>query len=231
MSSTSVHRPFGSAAFPWYDSVWLNAYEAARGVLRLAAPAKLQEFEAAMQVFRTPAGFEVPSFSPLFDAATMDEIRHIVATLDPGRLEMHEAREFRRFVVHDHPRFAQLHATLVGRMSEAAGEAIELRPTLCRSGEHQVFLGADFLDEAQGLVARLVIDPLGEPTLRVFRDDAPLERGALFTRADCARFELELERTGWQINDVYALRVRVDVDCESGEGDSVAGSVGAESCH
>ena len=37
--------------------------------------------------------------------------------------------------------------------------------------------------------------------------------------------ELALERTGWQINDVYDLRVRLDVDCRASSGDSVRGEL------
>jgi hypothetical protein len=109
-------------------------------------------------------------------------------------------------------------------------EPVKLQPSACVSGEHQFFLGADFFDEAVGLNARLVIDPLGEPTLRVFSAAEPLQRGLVFARSECALFELELERTGWQINDVYALRVRLDVDCGRGEGESVVGSVSSEGC-
>ncbi|HUP22523.1 MAG TPA: hypothetical protein VNB06_06235 [Thermoanaerobaculia bacterium] len=111
-----------------------------------------------------------------------------------------------------------------------AVEPIELQPSACVSGEHRLFLGADFVDEAQGLIARLVIDPLGEPTLRVFPAAEPLQRGLVFARSECARFELELERTGWQINEIYALRVRLDVECGEGESESVVGSVSAEGC-
>jgi hypothetical protein len=118
--------------------------------------------------------------------------------------------------------------TIRGEAIEAL-EPVELHPSACVSGEHQFFLGADFVDEAQGLIARLVIDPLGEPTLRVFHADEPLGRGVVFARSQCARFELELERTGWQINDVYALRVRLDVECGA-EGESVVGDVSAEGC-
>jgi len=118
-------RPAASEAYPWYDSVWLNAYQQARRILREVAPARLPDFEAAIRVFRTREDYRVPSFDALFDAATLDEIRHIAATLSPAQLEMHEAREFRRFVVHDHPRFTELHGGLVQRMSEAAGEPLE----------------------------------------------------------------------------------------------------------
>lgn len=109
-------------------------------------------------------------------------------------------------------------------------QSIELQPSACVSGEHRLFLGADFIDEAQGLIARLVIDPLGEPTLRVFHAGEPLQRGLVLARSECARFELELERTGWQINEIYALRVRLDVECGEGEGELVVGSVSAEGC-
>ena len=106
-----------------------------------------------------------------------------------------------------------------------------LVPSVCASGERQLFLGADFLDGAQGITARLILEPSGAASLRLFPTDEPLEAGLSFRRQDCDRFDLSLERTGWQINDVYDLRVRMDLDCRAATGDSVRGALTADRCH
>ncbi len=55
----------------------------------------------------------------------MDRIRAIVATLDPLQLELHEAGRFGRYVVHDHPGFADLQQQLAAVVSEVVGEPVE----------------------------------------------------------------------------------------------------------
>jgi len=123
--TSSTPRPMGSQDYPWYDSLWLSAYERGRHILRTIAPSRLLEFESALEIFQTPADFQTRSFEQVFDQATLDEIRRVAAALAPEQLEMHEVRAFRRFVVHDHPFFCALHERLVDWVSEAAGEPVE----------------------------------------------------------------------------------------------------------
>lgn len=104
-----------------------------------------------------------------------------------------------------------------------------LRPTVCQSGEHQLFLGADFLD--QGIATRLIVEPTGAVSQRVFDVAHPLDPGVLFRRQDCDRFTLSLDRTGWRINDIYDLRVSLDFDCRDASGDTAAGHLAADHCH
>lgn len=113
--------------------------------------------------------------------------------------------------------------------SQALGERT-LKPSACRSGEHQLFLGADFLD-SQGITTRLIVDPTGAATLRFFDAAHPLDPGVLFRRQDCGRLGLSLDRTGWKINDVYDLHVSLDFDCRDASGDTAAGQLAADHCH
>ena len=106
-----------------------------------------------------------------------------------------------------------------------------LVPNACVSGERQLFLGADFVDAAKGMTARLIVAPSGRASLRLFPTDEPLEEGLSFHRQDCERFDLSLDRTGWRINDVYDLRLRLDLDCRASSGDSVRGELTADHCH
>jgi hypothetical protein len=105
-----------------------------------------------------------------------------------------------------------------------------LKPAECRSGEHQLFLGADFLD-AQGVTARLIVEPTGLASLRFFQAAHPLDPGILFQRRGCDRFELSLDRTGWRINDIYDLHLSLDFECHTASGDSATGHLVADHCH
>jgi hypothetical protein len=105
-----------------------------------------------------------------------------------------------------------------------------LTPTACRSGEHQLFLGADFLD-AQGLTTRLIVEPTGLASLRFFAAAHPLDPGILFHRQDCGRFELSLDRTGWRINDIYDLHLSLDFECRAASGEAATGHLVADHCH
>ncbi|MFL6235167.1 MAG: hypothetical protein ACJ76N_18675 [Thermoanaerobaculia bacterium] len=113
--------------------------------------------------------------------------------------------------------------------SQALGERT-LKPAACQSGEHQLFLGADFLD-SQGITTRLIVDPTGAVSLRLFDAAHPLDPGVLFRRQDCGRFELSLDRTGWKINDFYDLHVSLDFECRNASGDTAAGHLATDHCH
>lgn len=118
-------RPMDSQDYPWYDSVWLSAFERARQTVQRVAPKRAADFERAFDVFRTRDDFQVHLFERVFDDATCEEIRRIAGALSPAQLELHEARTFKRFVVHDHPVFTQLQLRVTDMVSEAAGEPVE----------------------------------------------------------------------------------------------------------
>jgi hypothetical protein len=109
-----------------------------------------------------------------------------------------------------------------------------LKPGACQSGEHQLFLGADFLDhqgDNQGIATRLIVEPTGAVSLRFFDVAHPLDPGVLFRRQDCGRLELSLDRTGWKINDFYDLHVSLDFDCRTASGDTAVGHLATDHCH
>lgn len=118
-------RPQQSAYFPWYDSVWLSAFERAQELIQSLRPGFMGEFVGAFEPFRTRPEFEVKHFESVFDEATLGEIRRVTASLVPTQLELHEARAFKRFVVHNHPLFNELQQRVVDWVSEAAGEEVE----------------------------------------------------------------------------------------------------------
>jgi len=123
--------------------------------------------------------------------------------------------------------------TVVGRfntrLSKMDLEAFDT--TTCESGEHQSFLGADLRAAENGPVVRIVIDPLTGPAVRVFDPADPARRTATYRRNDCRKFEVELEDTGWKVNELRDYRVTLDIQCEHGNGSYLAGSAKLEHCH
>ena len=107
---------------------------------------------------------------------------------------------------------------------------VTLAPSGCRSGEHEVFLGADFSSPDSDLVVRLVVDPLEAPGVRIFDRNNRSGKTLVLRKADCAGFEAYLGRKGWQLNDVYVLEAHIQLDCTLPGGDRITGRVATESC-
>jgi len=116
----------GEGARNWYDAVWLDKYIEATAIVTRVAPARLDEFVHAFAVLRPPPGYSRQRFVPGFlSPRELDDVRDTIRRIPMDRLEMHEIRKFGRFVVHDWPDFTALQQTLVERVSELAGEAVE----------------------------------------------------------------------------------------------------------
>ena len=94
-------RPLNSRLYPWYDSVWLEHYTSAKQIIRNVKPTALDAFESAMRPLRTHPEFRVKVLDRVIDDVTLEKIRHIVKALRPMDFELHEARQFKRFIVHD----------------------------------------------------------------------------------------------------------------------------------
>lgn len=124
-SGLTESRPARSQLYPWYDSVWLTEYAQAKAIIRLVRPEALTTFVDAFRVFYTRPDFHPRLLERPFDDNTLGEIRRVVTSLRPTDLELHEARRFRRFVVHDHPFFTELQQRTVPLVSEAVGEPVE----------------------------------------------------------------------------------------------------------
>jgi hypothetical protein len=118
-------HPAQKADLKWYDSLWLGEYFAAQNILRRQAPERLEAFEEAMRAFRCPPDYTAMVARGLFDAAKLEEARAIVRAIPKDKFEMHELSHFGRLVVHDWPAFNAMQETLVDRVSQMAGEAVE----------------------------------------------------------------------------------------------------------
>jgi len=113
------------SGFPWYDSPWLATFVEAKAWIARKHPARLAEFEARLAPLRTDPAFEVQRIARVFDETTLEKIRNTIRDLKPAQLELHEARDFGRFIVHDHPYFTELQRGLSDMVGEAVGERVE----------------------------------------------------------------------------------------------------------
>ena len=118
-------RPASSDAYPWYDSHWLAEYSRCKAVIQQTRPAALPDFVKALSVFQTRPDFQVTALQRVFDEGELREIERQVAAIQPNDVELHEARMFGRFVVHNHPAFAELQRHTVPLISEVVGEEVE----------------------------------------------------------------------------------------------------------
>jgi hypothetical protein len=118
-------RPARSQLYPWYDSVWLTEYDRAKAIIRTVRPDALEAFVDAFRMFHTRPDFEVQRLERPFDNDTLAEIRARVTSLRPTDLELHEARRFGRFIVHDHWFFTELQRRAIPLVSEVVGEPVE----------------------------------------------------------------------------------------------------------
>ena len=105
-----------------------------------------------------------------------------------------------------------------------------LAPTRCSVGQREWFLGFDLHDNKAGFVTRLVIDPATGPVVRVYQASAPFDRSILFHRSDCSVFHFSIDSTGWLINDIYKLKVSLELDCRLPTGDSIVGKAQDNGC-
>lgn len=124
--NTALQRPKGNYKFSWYDSHWLDKYEKAQEWLKTNRPQDLDAFVRALDVFRTRDDFQTQFFQSIFDEKTLVDIRSQIASLRPEQLELHEAKTFRRFIVHDLPYLIDLQRGLLPLVSEAAGEELDI---------------------------------------------------------------------------------------------------------
>lgn len=106
----------------------------------------------------------------------------------------------------------------------------EFKPNVCIAGQHYVFWGVDLAEEKTGAIARLVIDPITGPVVRLFKFADPYGPSVVVTRADCKTFKTDLTRTGSWINGIDVVKVALDLDCATQAGDFVVGKLSADEC-
>ena len=126
VTGMSTHaRLSRTTPYPWYDSWWLASYFGAQTIIRRLKPEALADFIRALEPLQTNPTFRTTLLDQPFDADTLDAVRKVVKSLRPSDLELHEARAFGRFVVHDHPMFLELQRRAEPIVGDAVGEPVE----------------------------------------------------------------------------------------------------------
>lgn len=114
-----------SERFPWYDAWWLTRYVRAKEYITRHYPSRLDAFNEALDPLRTRTDFQLRLPDGLFDDAQLKLIQKALKAVKPDQLEQHELIRHGRFVVHDHPMLADLHAAVAPAVSELVGEKVE----------------------------------------------------------------------------------------------------------
>jgi len=100
----------------------------------------------------------------------------------------------------------------------------------CTSGDLQQFLGVDLADQKAGAFARVVIDPIDGPRLRIVAREG-LDRAAVFTRDQCSQLDADVHPTNWIVNNVRAVSGYVNAECRASSGPPVSLHVRFTHCH
>ena len=109
----------------WYDSVWLNAYHAAKDIVARSAPSRLEDFVRSFDILRTDPAFSTRSLPKVISSEQLVYLRGVIQAVPADKLELHEMNAFGRFIVHDLPEFSAFQASLVDQVSEWADEPLE----------------------------------------------------------------------------------------------------------
>ena len=125
MKMANQNLKASQVSYPWYDSRWLQKYKLACRAIRSHHPGRLQEFKNAFNALRTRSDFKTLEYKSIFDESTLARIREIIKSIRPTEIEWHELRDFRRFILHDHPYMTMLQHNLIDLVSEGAGEEVE----------------------------------------------------------------------------------------------------------
>ena len=134
----AVLRGFQMA--PWYDSHFLRYFEAAKAYLKEAAPDRLDSFVAGFAPLQKAANNSgVQPVSGVFEDEVHETIQRFIRNLPQDQLELHEEEQFGRRIVHDHQFVAQLQEAMLPRVSQLAGEPLEVGYNfLCLYGQNGV---------------------------------------------------------------------------------------------
>jgi hypothetical protein len=119
--------------------------------------------------------------------------------------------------------------TLAGEITIQSNgkEPITWHPDACRSGEHEQFFGFDLDAADSDAHVRAVLDPLSGPGVRL--DGIGTEPIVLW-QSDCALLELDVQPTGWKINEYRDLTGRLELDCTT-SGRRITGRIDVQHCH
>ena len=107
------------------------------------------------------------------------------------------------------------------------GSQVAFADAECVSGDRASFRGVDLI--APGWVLRVAADPLeGIGAAVIRRDDGGRH---VFRAADCSTLSGDVQRTGWQVNDVWDVSGHLAADCRLDSGAELVGEISFTHCH
>src|ERR1700743_2988021 len=121
-------------------------------------------------------------------------------------------------------------AGITGQIELKQGTGVStFAPTVCESGALAMFFGADLADARLESTIRIVVDPMDGPEVRFTDKTRSLIKR--ISRDDCRTYDVLVEPTAWSVNDVRDVRGHLTVDCETGDGTKIDGSIEFKHCH
>lgn len=108
--------------FPWYDSDWLNSYEAFK---RGLGQTEKSEFEKALSVFKTSKDFKVIVLKSFLKPDLLLEMKRRISEIQMKTYEFHEFESFGRYVVHNDDFFNQLQERFKTEVTKQVGEELD----------------------------------------------------------------------------------------------------------
>jgi hypothetical protein len=100
----------------------------------------------------------------------------------------------------------------------------------CTSGDLLQFLGVDLADQKAGAIARLVMDPIDGPRLKVVVRGAE-EGSVVLARDQCSLLDADVRPTNWVVNTVRAVSGYVNAECRTPSGQAVSLHARFTHCH
>jgi hypothetical protein len=123
---------------------------------------------------------------------------------------------------------AVIHPTVTGSLSvlRADGTSTQWTPDHCTSGDVSYFLGMDF-SAADSRRLRAIREPTGETVVLW----TTAELTATLHGGDCTELAMNIQPTGWRVNEVREVAGSVVVHCRLAGGDSLDGTLSVDHCH
>jgi len=126
-----------------------------------------------------------------------------------------------------------MHPTVSGGivLSRTDGTDLHWTPDRCTSGDVARFVGFDFLSTHDEGHLRVVLEPIDGPAVRWTQGAGSTQDRIVLHRADCARLDVDVQPTAWEVNDVREFAGYVDLLCDSPGGLRFEGRIVVDHCH
>ena len=124
---------------------------------------------------------------------------------------------------------AVMHPTVSGSLvvRQSDGSETLWTPDRCASGDRSYFLGFEFASSQDQSQLRTV----REATTGIVVRWVSAQHVALVHAGDCAKLELDIEPTGWRVNEIREFAGHVQMQCTTADGLSIAGRINVDHCH